>query len=236
MTEPIIGTLNEHTLHLALKNYCEPDAAFHEIPCRGYVADILRDGVITEIETRSFANVKRKLAAFLEEYDVTVVYPVAVTKWVIWIDPGTGALSEKRRSPKKGRPSDVMIELFRLSDFLAHPRFRLRLILTETEEYKRRDGWSSDGKRGATREERVPVSFLGEILIEKPSDCEKLVEVIPEGEFTAARFASANRLRGRYPWYALKILEKAGVIERCGQSGRAFLYRRRESAHGETPV
>lgn len=227
MTDPIIGTLNEHTLHLALKHYLEPDPAFHEVPCLGYVADILRDGAITEVETRSFANIRRKLAAFLGEYDVTVVYPVAVKKWVVWIDPETGEMSERHKSPKKGRPSDVLIELLRLSDFLTNPRFRLRLIFLETEEYKRRDGWSRDGKRGATRQERVPLSFLGELLCERPRDYEKLVETIPEGSFTAAEFAAANRLRGRFPWYALKILEQVGVIERDGLRGRAFLYRRR---------
>ncbi len=225
-TEPIIGTLNEHTLHLALKHYCEPDGMYHEIPCRGYVADILRDGEITEIETRSFTNMKRKLDAFLEEHAVTVVHPVAVRKWVIWIDPATGALSDKRRSPKKGRPLDVVYELYKLLPYLTHPRFRLRLILCEMEEYKRRDGWSRDGKRGATREERIPVAFLGEVLFAEPAAYGALADVIPEGACTSAEFAKANRLKGRYPWYALKILTAVGVIEPCGRRGRAFLYRR----------
>ena len=226
LSEPLIGTLNEHTLHLALKHYCEPNSLYHEIPCMGFVADILRDESITEIETRSFANMKRKLASFLEEYTVTVVYPIAVRKWVIWIDPETGALSDKRRSPKKGRSLDVVYELYRLLPYLTHPRFRLKLVFCEVEEYKRRDGWSRDGKRGATREERIPVGFLGEEIFSCSDDYERLVDIIPEGVFTASAFAKANRLKGRYPWYALKILTAVGILEPCGQQGRAFLYHR----------
>lgn len=223
--EPIIGTLNEHTLHLALKHYCEPDRQYHEIPLMGFVADVLRGGHITEIETRSFTNVKRKLKAFLEAHTVTVVYPIAVRKWVIWIDPKTGALSERRKSPKKGRPLDVVYELYKLLPYLSHPHFRLKLIFCEVEEYKRRDGWSHDGKRGATREERIPIGFLGEKSFACSSDYEELADVIPKGEFTAAAFAKANKLKGRYPWYALKILMATGVVEQCGRRGKAFLYR-----------
>ena len=224
--EPMIGTLNEHTLHLALKHYCEPDSAYHEIPCEGFVADILRSGQITEIETRSFSNVKRKLATFLKDHTVTVVYPIAVRKWIIWIDPATGALSEKHRSPKKGRPVDVAYELYKLLPYLKHPRFRLRLIFCEVEEYKRRDGWSRDGKRGATREERIPIGFFGETLLTCPSDYLVLADVIPDGTFTSSSFAQANKLKGRYPWYVLKILLAMGIVEKCGKQGNAILYRR----------
>jgi len=224
--EPIIGTLNEHTLHLALKQYCEPNSAYHEVLCHGYVADIVKDGAITEIETRSFANIKRKLPQFLSDHTVTVVYPIAVTKWVTWIDPITGELSAKHRSPKKGRASDVVYELYRLLPFLLHPNFRLMLIFCDMDEYKRRDGWSRDRKRGATREERVPIAFRGTELFATPKDYAKLVDTLPDGEFTAAEFARQNRLRGRYPWYALRILTTTGVLEQCGKKGNAFLYRR----------
>lgn len=230
MSEPIIGTLNEHTLHLALKHYLEPDVSCHEIPCEGSVADIKRGEEIFEIETRSFTRMKKKLKAFLPRYTVTVVYPIAEVKWVVWIDPKTGQLSEKRRSPKKGRASDVFYELYKLSEYLWHPNFRLKLIFAEIEEYKRRDGWSYDGKRGATREERIPIGFRSEMDLTCPADYEKLVEVIPEGAFTSAAFAKANRLKGRYPWYALRVLMAAGVIKQCGKEGRAFLYCRSEKA------
>jgi len=226
-SDPIIGTLNEHTLHLALKNYLEPDTKFHEIPCEGFVADILRENDILEIETRSFSNMKKKIGAFLKDHTVTLVYPVAVRKTVAWIDPQTGEISPKRLSPKKGRPIDVMYELYKLLPYLTTPGFHLRIVLCEMEEYKRLDGWSKDRKRGATREERIPTCILGTVDVRCPSDYEKLVDTIPDGDFTTAEFAKLNRIKGRYPWYAIKILNEVGILEPAGRRGRAFLYRRR---------
>ena len=55
---PLIGTLNEGSLHAALKNlYAEPKDEF-EVPIEGYVVDILRNNQKTkkviEIQTSSF--------------------------------------------------------------------------------------------------------------------------------------------------------------------------------------
>lgn len=55
-----IGLLNEHTLHLSLKNYLQPDKRFQEQEYEGYIADIKQDHEIIEIETRSFSNIKKK--------------------------------------------------------------------------------------------------------------------------------------------------------------------------------
>ncbi len=222
--DPIIGTLNEHTLHLALKTFLEPDSQYHEIPCEGYVADILRGNDIIEIETRSFSNLKKKLDRFLSNHTVTLVYPVAVRKMVAWIDPETGKVSTKRKSPKIGRPIDVMYELYKLLPYLGHPNFRLKIVLCEMDEYKRLDGWSRDKKRGATREDRVPTGFIEVIDVIRLCDYEKLVECIPNGEFTASDFGKQNHCKGRYPWYALKVLTHVGLVEQCGCRGRAYLY------------
>jgi len=224
--DPIIGQLNEHTLHLALKNFCEPDSRYHEIPCEGFVADVLRNKEITEIETRSFTNIRKKLSSFLGEYTVTVVYPIAVHKTVAWVNAETGEISPKRKSPKKGRPIDVMYELYKLLPYLSHPHFRLKVVLCDMEEYKRLDGWSRDKKRGSTREDRIPTRFLGVVDVREPKDYASLVEIIPEEDFTATEFGKANRIKQRYAWYALQVLSKVGLVERCGQKGRAFLFRR----------
>ena len=51
-----IGTLSEKTVHAVLKNFYETDPAHQEIPVENYVADILRDGEIIEIQTRSLTG------------------------------------------------------------------------------------------------------------------------------------------------------------------------------------
>ena len=89
-----IGTRNESPLHAALKLYFEPRRAFHEVPVDGYIVDIKNEAGIIEIQTRNFLKLKRKLAALLEHHTVTLVYPVAAVKWVLWIDPDTGEIIE----------------------------------------------------------------------------------------------------------------------------------------------
>ena len=72
-----IGTLSEKTLHSVLKYYIEPCDDFHEVAYCSFVADIMRDGCITEIQTRAFDRLRKKLAAFLPNCPVTVVFPIA---------------------------------------------------------------------------------------------------------------------------------------------------------------
>jgi hypothetical protein len=221
MSEKIIGSLNEHTLHLALKKYIEPDPAFHEVEYGPFVADIKHGNCICEIETTSFTRMKKKLDFFLNENEVTVVYPIAVKRWVVFVDPKTGEASERRRSPVKGRPSDVCSELFKIREYVGHPNFALKLVFIEELNYKRRKG-----KRSSVREDRIPLSFVSEMNIVDNEDYAMLVDKIPDGEFTAKEFDKLNRLGSMNAWSVIQILICAKVSEKVGKMGNAFIYRK----------
>jgi hypothetical protein len=77
-----IGTLGEKSLHRILKSYYEPLGALHEQKLGRYVADILNEDGVIEIQTRSLSAMRKKLEAFLEVTHVTVVHPVVHNKWV----------------------------------------------------------------------------------------------------------------------------------------------------------
>ena len=106
-----IGTLAEKTLHLVLKNYIDPREVNHEVKVGRKVADIKSGDFITEIQTRNFNLLRPKLTEFLKDYKVTVVFPVAKEKYIYWIDPNSGEVSEPRKSPKKGSALDIFPEL-----------------------------------------------------------------------------------------------------------------------------
>ena len=80
-----IGTLNEGSLHAALKErYAEPGDEF-EVPLDGFVIDIRRPGQLIEIQTSSFKAMGRKLDRLLGESlsDYVRVYancPVLLTR------------------------------------------------------------------------------------------------------------------------------------------------------------
>lgn len=97
-----IGTLSEKRLHLVLKKYFCDDEAKHEVKLGLYFLDIFNDEII-EIQTRSMNKLRNKLDYFLDDYKVTIVYPIAHTKWMQWIDEATGEVTKRRKSPKCGK-------------------------------------------------------------------------------------------------------------------------------------
>ena len=131
-----IGTLSEKALHAALKSYYEPDFESREVKVGGFVADIVGENGIIEIQTRGFDRLGRKLGVFLEAARVTVVYPVVPKRGLCWVDPETGEIFEKRKSPKKGAAYDVFPELYKIKNQLMHPNFRLCIPLLVVTDYK----------------------------------------------------------------------------------------------------
>ena len=219
-----IGTLGEKTLHAALKAYYEPDAESHEIKIGRYIADIVGENGIIEIQTRSFDKLRKKLEAFLSVAHVSVVYPVAAVKKLLWIDPQTGEISKPRKSPRKGVAQDVFRELYKIRPLLSHPNLSIRIALLEIEEYRCRDGWSADGKKGATRCDRIPSVFIKEIVLNTPSDYRQLLPEILPSPFTAKDYQKAAGIRLSDAQTALLLLYELGVVARIGICGRAYQY------------
>ncbi|MGN0623314.1 MAG: hypothetical protein ACI4JA_05115, partial [Oscillospiraceae bacterium] len=98
-----IGTLGEKTLHAVLKNYFEPHTENQEIKVGGYVADIVGENGVIEIQTGNFNKLLKKLERFLEFCNVTVVYPIAATKYLSWMDMDSGEITSRRKSPRRGK-------------------------------------------------------------------------------------------------------------------------------------
>ena len=221
-----IGTLGEKTLHAVLKQYFAPDKTSHEITIGAFVADIVTDDGIVEIQTRAFNKLRNKLIKFLEQSPVTVVYPIPKTKWLLWIDEQTGEISKKRKSPKQGRIYDVFPELYKIKPMLNHPNFRLCLVLIDMEEYRYLNGWSKDKKKGSTRCDMVPLNIVEEIYINETSD---YIIFLPDGlkaQFTSKDYKNAAHTSLRTSQTALNILTNMGIIERVGKQGRLYKYKR----------
>jgi len=165
-----IGSLGEKTLHAILKRYFEPDETKHEVKIGAYIADIANQNGITEIQTRQFYKLRDKLADFLEIAEVTVVFPVAGTKWLSWIDEETGEAGGRRKSPKTGRPYEIFHELYQLKPLLTNSGLKFCIPVLQIEEYRLLNGWSRDKKKGSTRYDRIPVGMEYEVRIDGPSD------------------------------------------------------------------
>lgn len=219
-----IGTLQEKTVHAVLKNFYEPNPEYQEIRVEKFVADILREDEIIEIQTRNFNAMRKKLDTFLNYYPVTIVHPIVRTKWLIWIDEATGEISNKRKSPKKGSFFDAFFELYKIKPFLTNPNLHICLVLIDAEEYRLLNGWSKDKKRGSVRYDRIPTELVDELYIGGGVDyCCLIPEGLPD-VFTAKDFARQAHIALRYAQTGLNILKHVGAVNVMGKEGRAYLY------------
>ena len=230
-----IGILGEKSMHSILKAFVTTDDDSYEIPIRSikdeasdrkFVADILENGHIYEIQTGGFYPLIPKLRYYLEHtvYDVTVIHPLPGIRYKVWIDPESGEVVERKKSTTKGRAEDALKELFWIREFLSSPRLHVKLLILEEEEYRYLDGWSKDKKRGSNRCERVPVALLGEAALDSPSDyLEFLMPELPT-EFTASEFGALFGFRGKTVYSALKVFLSLGIFREIGKRGRSILY------------
>lgn len=220
-----IGTMQEKSVHAVLKHYYEPDSDHHEIPINGYVADICRDGEIMEIQSKSFYVMKKKLSEFLKEYEVTVVYPIALTKYLIWIEPETGQVQPPRKSSKKGHLYQLVPELYSIREFLSCPNLHFLVCFIEMEEYKLLDGYGKNKKMRASKTDRFPTKLLGEFRIDCVADLPNLLpQQLPE-TFTSEDLKTATGCHIDEARMLLTLLYREHLIERCGRQGRYYQYK-----------
>ncbi len=221
-----IGVQSERMLHLILKHYLVPDEACHEIKIGRFWADACQGTHIYEIQTRRFDRLRAKLTAFLPDYDVTVVYPIAVSKTLAWVDPSDGSLTKPRKSPAKRTIQDAFYELFFIKEFLTHPHFHFYALLCEMEEFRALTGYGKDKKRRAPRAERIPTSLVGEAQFETPSDYTAMIPETLGAAFTTPEFTKATKLPQRSAWRAMQVLLALGLVREVGKVGNAKLWER----------
>lgn len=219
-----IGMQKEKTLHAVLKNYKDPDEDHQEIPIGNYIADIYRDGYITEIQTAGFNRLRDKLRSFLPEFKVRIVYPIPASKWIIWIDPDTGEQLRRNKSPRKGSFYTAFRELYRIRPFLKDPNLSIELLLIDMDEYRLQDGWSRDRKRGSHRYDRIPLNIQDDLILEQPQDYLQFIPPEAEEPFTSKEFSQMTHYHRGDVSTILLILSEMGVLRRIGHRGRAYLY------------
>jgi len=219
-----IGTLSEKTVHAVLKDYMDSNPAHQEQKFMGYIADIYDGSAVVEIQTRNLNKLRGKLERFLTEVPVTVVFPFPHEKYISWIDPDSGEVTERRKSTKTGRYCDVMRELYKIKMFLLDPNLHLHIIFLDVDEYRLKNGYARDGKKGSTRVEQVPSCIADELLLDKPEDYRVfLPEGLPE-QFTSKDLKKAAHVTISTAQLALNILTHMKVVKRIGNKGRSILY------------
>ncbi len=227
-----IGLLAEKRLHGLLKRWVCDDETRHEQKVaadkkRRFVADVLTaDGAIYEIQTGDLYPLRQKIEFYMNEtdYRVTVVHPLIAEKWISWMDPATGEVTERRRSPRRDGPLSPLAQLKPFVPWLGSPRFSLCFPVIVFDEYRLRDGWGREKKRGSHRYELIPMALTDVRRFAAKEDYAALFPADVPPDFTARTFGKLTRLGGYDLYDVLFVFEALGVIEKSGTRGRAALY------------
>ena len=185
--EPHIGTLNEGSLHAALKRrYAEPGDQF-EVAMEGFVVDIVRnegmdDELLIEVQTGAFGSMGSKLDRLLSEHRMLLVHPIAARTR---LDRG----GKLRRSPKKGSVYSLFDELVSIPTLLDHPNLELDVVVADVVKVQIEDPKARRGRGGWRTVDRQLETVLEVHRFTDVADLTQLLPASVPDRFTTADIA-----------------------------------------------
>jgi hypothetical protein len=216
--------MGEKSLHAELKEWYARPGDRLEVQVDGYLVDIRRGRRLIEIQTGNFSSMKRKLADLTRNRRLSLVYPVAVDKWLVRMAADGRTRLGRRKSPKHGSVYDLFEELVSVPEMVAEPNFSVEVLLIQVEEVRRDDGRGSRWRGGWSISDRRLLDVKERRCFRKPSDFLDLVPDDLPDPFTTKDLAQGADLPR---WLAQKMaycLRRMGVFEVRGKRGNAVLY------------
>lgn len=220
-----IGLLQEHTLHRVLKFYLSMDEIFHEIKIDRMYADVVLDNHIYEIQTKSFNLMRKKLEVFLQNHDVTIVYPMALNK-TIYLTNEFGELISVKKSPKHANPLEIFWELYKIKNFLLDKNLHFKILMLDIDEYRieKEKTWKS--RKGFERDNQVPKMINHIYDINSSNDFkDMLLKYNLKEVFTSKDFSKSTHLTIKKATTALNVLTHLNIVERIGKERNSYLYK-----------
>ncbi len=220
----MIGTLRETELHAALKrHYARPQDRL-EVEVDGFVADIVRDDEVLEIQTHNFAATKRKLLRLVDQHRVRLIYPIAQARWITRVKADQQTVLGRRKSPQQGTLDDVFVELVSLPELIRHPNFTLEVVLIHEDEIRcPRTGRRRRGSDWRVCDRRL-LKVVDSALFSAPADFRRFIPADLAAPFTSHELAFALRQPTDRAHKITYCLRKMGTLVVIGKRRRAWLY------------
>jgi hypothetical protein len=227
----------ETSLHRSLKELYSTHDSRTEAVVRGYRADVLRAGLIVEIQASPLGAIARKVADLVQYHRVLVVKPLTRRKLLLRRSSESGGDWDLRRlSPKTGKLIDAFNELVHFTRVFPHPNLSLELVLVDEEELRiprRRRRFRRPDFRV---HDRRLVNVVARRRITTALD---LLDLIPPG---APNPLTTDILAGHLgcePWFARKVaytLRHCGVARVSGKIGNRLVYQFDQRRRAESEV
>ena len=192
--------MTEYSLHSEIKEWYSVLGGEVEVKVDDFIVDVVKDGLLIEIQTRNLFAIKNKLGKLLLTNPVRLVYPLSKVKWLVYVS-NSGDFVRKRRSPKREKIVDLFIELVHLSDLTNNKNFSFEVLLIEEEEMRCDDGKGSWRRRGISIKDRKLLKVFDRILFEDRTDFLKILPNNLGAPFT-------NRVLARELGISIRLAQK----------------------------
>jgi hypothetical protein len=215
--------MTEYSLHSEIKDWYMISGDKLEVKVEDFIIDILRGKLLIEIQTGNFSVVKKKLIKLLLNNQVRLVYPIAKLKWIVHVSK-SGEFVRRRKSPKKGKLTDLFYELVYLPRLIKDRKFSLEVLLIEEEEVRCNDGRGSWRRKGVSVKDRKLLNVFDRIVFE---DSQDFLEFLPKelnGYFTNKVLALKLGISVRLAQKITYCLRKMSVISIVGKKKNEFLF------------
>lgn len=215
---PHIGTLNEGSLHVALKDhYAEPGDEF-EVPLNGFVIDIRRGDQLIEIQTTALGAMGRKLDRLLPEYEILLIHPIAVRTRLQ--RPG----KKPRLSPKKASIYNLFDELVSIPTLLDHPNLTVDVALVNVTKVQEVDPKARRGRGGFRTIDRRLDEMLSIERFDTTADLTRLIPDDLPGEFTTADLADCAGIQRGLAQKMAYCMRPLGLFVETGRGRSGIRY------------
>ena len=214
----------ESSLHSAIKKWYFLEGDKLEAKVDDFIVDIVRGDLLIEIQIANFSAIKPKLLHLLNDHKVRLVYPIPKEKWIVHKSPVTGETYGRRRSPKKGRLSDLFSELIRIPNLFSKGNFSIEVLMIEVEEIWCNNGRGSWRRKGASIEDRKLIRIFERRIFEHKADFLKFLPEDLTNPFSNRNLAESLKIslnQSRKMTYALR---KIGTITCVGKNRNQMLF------------
>jgi hypothetical protein len=217
--------MNESSLHSAIKEWYSLPGDKFEVKIGRYVADIVRGDLIVEIQTMNFSAIRKKLENLVQKHKVRLVYLIAERKCIVHIDK-SGEFVSRRKSPGKGKLTDLFRELVRVPELIKEVNFSFEVLLIDEEEIRIDDGRGSWRRRGASIKDRKLVGVNTRILFENSIDFLKLLPEELHETFTNKELASSKKVSVRTAQQITYCFRRSGMIRVIEKRGKELVFQK----------
>jgi hypothetical protein len=195
-----------------------------EVKVDDFIIDVLRGELLIEIQTGNFSAIKKKLAKLLRNNNqVRLVYPIAKLKWIVHVSR-SGEFVRRRKSPKKGKVTDLFYELVHAPSLIKDRNFSLEVLLIEEEEVRCNDGRGSWRRRGVSVKDRRLLNVFDRIVFESNQDFLEFLPKELDDHFTNKVLVSKLGISVTLAQKITYCLRKMGAISVAGKKRKELLF------------